>query len=76
MSDIRQWLEDLGLGRYADAFAENDIEPDLLPHLTEETLEKVGVASAGHRLRLLKAVAEGTPSAQAADPDQEAKDTS
>ena len=25
MSDIRQWLEGLGLGQYADAFEENRI---------------------------------------------------
>ena len=72
MSDIRQWLEELGLGQYADAFEKNDIEPDLLPHMTEETLEKVGVASAGHRLRIVKAIAESAPSVQATDPNQEA----
>ncbi len=26
MPDIRQWLEELGLGQYADAFDKNDIE--------------------------------------------------
>ena len=26
MSDIRQWLEDAGLGQYADAVEENDID--------------------------------------------------
>ena len=30
MSDIRQWLEELGLGQYADAFEENAITPELL----------------------------------------------
>ena len=30
MSDIRQWLEELGLGQYADAFDANDITPELL----------------------------------------------
>ena len=55
MSDIRQWLEELGLGQYADAFAENDIDTDVLPDLTDLDLEKVGV-SLGHRKKLLKAI--------------------
>lgn len=74
MSAVRRWLEDLGFGRYADAFEANDIEPDLIPDLTDETLEKIGVASAGHRMRLLKAAAgfagvngDNTESGNAAD---------
>ena len=31
MTDIRQWLEELGLGQYADAFDENEIDRSLLP---------------------------------------------
>ena len=31
MSDIRQWLEELRLGQYADGFEENDIWNDVLP---------------------------------------------
>ncbi len=57
MSDIRQWLEELGLGQYADAFEENDIDESLLPDLTDEALERLGVASMGHRMKLLKAFA-------------------
>ena len=29
MSDIRGWLEELGVGQYADAFEENDITREL-----------------------------------------------
>ena len=57
MSDIRMWLEELGLGQYADAFNENEIGVDLLPRLTDEGLEKLGVAVMGHRIRLLDAIA-------------------
>ena len=53
--NIEQWLNDLGLGKYARAFAEHDIEPDVLPHLTEEHLKELGV-SIGHRVRLMKAI--------------------
>ncbi len=31
--DISERLEDLGLGKYADAFAENEIDFDALPHV-------------------------------------------
>ena len=56
MSTIRQWLESHSMGQYAEAFEANDIDVDLLPELTDETLRQLGVASFGHRLRLLAAV--------------------
>jgi class 3 adenylate cyclase len=55
--DIEQWLEGLGLGRYAEAFAENEIDLDALPHLTEDDLKDLGVAL-GARRKLLAAIAE------------------
>src|SRR6478736_6392720 len=54
------WLEKLGLGQYAQRFAENDISFSILPDLTDQHLEKIGVASLGHRLQLLRAIAELT----------------
>ena len=47
MSDIRQWLDELGLGQYADAFEANEIGVDLLSRLTDEALEKLGVEEHG-----------------------------
>lgn len=32
--ELKSWLEDLGLGLYAEAFAENGVDFDLLPELT------------------------------------------
>ena len=61
MDEIAQWLEGLGLSQYAQTFAENDIEHDLLPKLTDDDLEKLGVASVGHRKRLLTAFEELSP---------------
>ena len=61
MSDIRQWLEELGLGRYADAFEENEIEPEVLSELTDGALKELGVSVMGHRLKLLKAVTASKP---------------
>lgn len=57
MQTVRQWLEQLGLPQYAQAFAENDVDPDALRLLGESDLEKLGV-SLGNRKKLLKAIAE------------------
>jgi class 3 adenylate cyclase/predicted ATPase len=55
MADVGRWLEDLGLAQYARTFADNDIDLDVLPHLGEQDLEKLGV-SLGHRKKLLHAI--------------------
>ena len=48
MQPIAEWLVKIGPERYAPAFADNDIDVSLLPHLTDADLEKIGV-SLGHR---------------------------
>src|SRR5262249_47646121 len=65
MQQIAGWLEELGLGQYAQRFAENDISFVILPDLSDQDLEKIGVASLGHRRQLLRAIAElkGAPAA-------------
>jgi class 3 adenylate cyclase/tetratricopeptide (TPR) repeat protein len=55
--DIKQWLEGLTLGRYAQSFAEHDIDFDVLPDVTDQDLEKIGVTMLGHRRKLLRAIA-------------------
>jgi class 3 adenylate cyclase len=57
MQPIEDWLAKIGLERYAAAFASNDIDVAVLPHLTDADLEKVGV-SLGHRRKILAAIAE------------------
>ena len=57
MQQIADWLEKLGLSEYAQRFAENDIDFTILPDLTDQDLEKIGVASLGHRRKLLRAIA-------------------
>ena len=57
MQQIVDWLERLGLGQYAQRFAENDIDFEVLSDLTDQDLEKIGVASVGHRRKLLRAIA-------------------
>ena len=55
--EIEAWLKGLGLGAYAPAFAQNDIDDETLPKLTAEDLTDIGVTSVGHRRKLLDAIA-------------------
>jgi class 3 adenylate cyclase len=55
--DIVVWLRSLGLGKYEALFRENDIDEEVLPTLTAEDLKELGVASFGHRRKLLDAIA-------------------
>ncbi|MCE3248628.1 MAG: family ATPase, partial [Geminicoccaceae bacterium] len=56
--DVRAWLEDHGLGHYAEAFASNDVDAEVLRTLTGDDLKELGVASLGHRKKLLAAIAD------------------
>jgi len=55
--DVGAWLRGLGLGQYEGAFRDNDVDAGLLPTLTADDLRELGVASLGHRKRLLAAIA-------------------
>ena len=57
MQQIADWLEKLGMSEYAECFAKNDIDFTILSELTDHDLEKIGVASLGHRRKLLRAIA-------------------
>src|SRR5215471_20514575 len=80
--DVAEWLPGLGLGQYALVFRDNDIDGEVLRRLTAEDLRDLGVASIGHRRRLLDAIvalgegqlAEGRQSApETRDPAGEAE---
>ena len=58
MQQIEDWLNKLGMSEYAQRFAENDIDFAILGDLTDQDLEKIGVASLGHRRKLLRAISE------------------
>ena len=78
MTQIADWLEKLDLGQYAQRFAENDIDFAILRDLTDQDLEKIGVASLGHRRKLLRAIGELDPvslAATAASPERVYQDT-
>jgi class 3 adenylate cyclase/tetratricopeptide (TPR) repeat protein len=53
--DIGGWLRNIGLGQYAPVFIENAIDSDVLPDLTENDLESLGIPL-GDRKRLIRAI--------------------
>jgi hypothetical protein len=56
--DVRAWLEAHDLGQYAEMFASNDIDAQIFCTLTTDDLKDLGIASLGHRKKLLAAIAE------------------
>jgi class 3 adenylate cyclase/tetratricopeptide (TPR) repeat protein len=55
MSDLHDWLGQFGLEALAAVLADNDVDLDILPDLTEQDFETLGI-SLGHRRKLLKAI--------------------
>ncbi len=55
--DLESWLQGLGLGQYAKAFAEHAITFEMLRDLTTEDLKECGVNALGHRKTILAAIA-------------------
>src|SRR5262245_4308512 len=54
--DVAEWLRRLGFEHYAPAFRDNNIDGEILRRLTAEDLRDLGVASIGHRRKLLDAI--------------------
>jgi class 3 adenylate cyclase len=67
MNTLLAWLDQRGLGKYAELFAENDIDLDVLPDLTDADLDQLGV-SLGDRRRILKEAARLQAVASAQEP--------
>src|SRR5262245_57809188 len=63
---IADWLNKLGMSEYEPRFAENRIDLSVLPDLTDQDLEKLGVVL-GDRRKMLRAIAAmgGAPAAVA-----------
>ena len=57
MQEMADWLEKLGMSEYAERFAENRIDLSVLPDLTDQDLEKLGVVL-GDRRKMLRAIGE------------------
>src|SRR3954463_14494499 len=56
MTPFGTWLAEIGLGNYADVFAANKIEFDVIHQMTDADLRELGLAL-GDRKRLLQAIA-------------------
>ena len=57
MVDVAQWLADLGLSQYREAFDEHAIDGVILKKLNDDDLKELGVKALGHRKRLLEGIA-------------------
>ena len=55
--DVASWLRSLSLGQYEATFREAEIDANILPELTDQDLEKLGVPLRPLEKRLLKAIA-------------------
>ena len=64
MQQIAEWLEKLGMSEYAQRFAENRIDFSVLPDLTDQDLEKLGVLL-GDRRKMIRAIRELSGAVQA-----------
>jgi class 3 adenylate cyclase/predicted ATPase len=58
MRQIGDWLRALGMSEYIQRFVENDIDFTILGDLTDQDLKEIGIASLGHRRKLLRAIAD------------------
>jgi class 3 adenylate cyclase len=64
MKGVAEWLASIGLGEYAQRFADNAIDLSVVRDLTERDLKELGVLL-GHRRKMLRAIAELDPAALA-----------
>ena len=60
---VGEWLRSIGLRQYEPAFHDNDIDGELLPSLRSTILRISPVVIVGHRLKILTAIAQRSPSA-------------
>jgi class 3 adenylate cyclase len=67
MQQIADWLEKLGLEQYAQRFAENAIDLSVLPELTDQDFDRLGVLL-GHRRKMQRSIAELHQSELIAEP--------
>jgi hypothetical protein len=57
MQQIAEWLEKLGMSEYAQRFADNDIDIEVLGDLTDADFDRLDV-SIGHRRKMMRATRE------------------
>src|SRR5215469_2646991 len=76
MTSTAERLESIGLGEYAQRFAESAIDFSILGELTDQDLKELGVLL-GHRRKMLRAIAglgEASPADSATEPKTGSRD--
>ena len=56
ISEVCEWLEDIGLGEHCEQFAENEIVGEHLADLSKDDLKELGVKKLGHQKTFLSKV--------------------
>src|SRR6266850_3616455 len=56
-TEVKAWLDSIGLEQYAELFAENAIDAEILRELDDNDLKELDIPL-GHRKKLLKAIAD------------------
>lgn len=55
---VSGWLQDLGLGKYAELFELNEVDTEVLPLLTFDDLREMGVEAVGARRKMFHGIQE------------------
>jgi hypothetical protein len=55
---VSGWLQELGLGKYSELFESNEVDTEVLPHLTFEDLREMGVDAVGARRKMFNGIQE------------------
>ena len=61
MQQVTDWLESSGNSEYTQHFADDDIDFSIVGDLTDQDLKDVGVASLGHRRKILRTISDKFP---------------
>ncbi|CAI9113378.1 OLC1v1013965C1 [Oldenlandia corymbosa var. corymbosa] len=56
VGSVREWLEELGFGKFADLFEIHEVDEETLPLLTFEDLKDMGIDAIGARRKLFTAI--------------------
>jgi hypothetical protein len=70
--DVGSWLQSLGLEKYERAFRENDVDAEVLAHLTADDLISIGVTSVGRRKLLAGHISAGADKSNRSEPVRQA----
>ena len=64
IKEVTNWLVNLGLGRYANMFVQEEIDLECIPLLTDTDLFKLGISKFGPRKKILDAAKKITKSSE------------